>query len=110
MKKMIKNFSKFVNENREFSSKHGENTPVFTFFERIPEIGLVELSIGYSDDEVEYIDIADPSKYSESEIMEIENYIEQNSYDIVPEIVAANRKRGVGYTNPGKFDKSLRGF
>ena len=107
---MIKNFSKFVNETREFSSRHGEKTPVFTFFERMPEIGLVELSIVYSDDEVEYIGIADPSKYSKSEIMEIEDYIEENSYDIVREIIAANRKRGVGYTNPGEYGNSSRGY
>lgn len=104
-KNSIKTFGQYIKESREFNS-HREEGPVYTFFERIPGIGIVELGIVYSVDDDEQGEVyqidgfdtgmrPDMRKYSDDEITEIENYTEENEREIFNEVVKANRDRGI---------------
>ncbi len=109
MKNVIKKFGQFVNEQREFSTPHGDQSPVYTFFERVPGVGMVQLGIIYSgndDEEGEYdeyvsLEIMDKSRYSKQEIYKIEKEIESLEMSgLIDEIIQANKARGIRTVNP----------
>ena len=105
----MKTFGQFINEQREFNTPRGDQSPVFTFFERVPGVGVVELGIVYSrddDEEGEYdeyvsLEIIDESKYSREEIYKIEKEMEALEMSgLIDDIIQANKARGFRTKNP----------
>lgn len=108
-KNIVKNFSQFIIEAREFDTPHGDSSPIFTFFERVPGVGMVKLGIVYSGDEddegefdtYEALEILDREKYSSEEIYKIEKEIESLEMSgLIDEIIQANKARGIRTVNP----------